>query len=106
MSALGSLALASLPLAVCVHSGLGFIEFPMTPLANDEAHALYHGYACSESTSASLRPKFTMLPCWVGVFLEYSTVAHLMRRRNTKSEGVAILSRRRFPFQEKMPSNN
>ena len=26
-------------------------------LANDEAHALYHGYACSESTSASLRPK-------------------------------------------------
>ena len=28
-------------------------------LANDEAHALYHGYACSESTSASLRPK----PC-------------------------------------------
>ena len=27
-------------------------------LANDEAHALYHGYACSESTSASLRPKF------------------------------------------------
>ena len=28
-------------------------------LANDEAHALYHGYACSESTSASLRPKRT-----------------------------------------------
>ena len=27
-------------------------------LANDEAHALNHGYACSESTSASLRPKF------------------------------------------------
>ena len=27
-------------------------------LANDEADALYHGYACSESTSASLRPKF------------------------------------------------
>ena len=26
-------------------------------LANDEAHELYHGYACSESTSASLRPK-------------------------------------------------
>ena len=26
-------------------------------LANDEAHALYHGYACSESTGASLRPK-------------------------------------------------
>ena len=26
-------------------------------LANDEAHALYHGYACSGSTSASLRPK-------------------------------------------------
>ena len=26
-------------------------------LANDEAHALYYGYACSESTSASLRPK-------------------------------------------------
>ena len=25
-------------------------------LANDEAHALHHGYACSESTSASLRP--------------------------------------------------
>ena len=30
-------------------------------LANDEAHALYHGYACSESTSASLRPK-VLLP--------------------------------------------
>ena len=27
-------------------------------LANDEAHALSHGYACSESTSASLRPKW------------------------------------------------
>ena len=26
-------------------------------LANDEAHALHHGYACSESTRASLRPK-------------------------------------------------
>ena len=26
-------------------------------LANDEAHALHHRYACSESTSASLRPK-------------------------------------------------
>ena len=30
-------------------------------LANDEAHALYHGYACSESTSASLRPKLSQL---------------------------------------------
>ena len=29
-------------------------------LANDEAHALYHGYACSESTSASLRPKLSI----------------------------------------------
>ena len=29
-------------------------------LANDEAHALYHGYACSESTSASLRPKLPL----------------------------------------------
>ena len=26
-------------------------------LANDEAHALRHGYVCSESTSASLRPE-------------------------------------------------
>ena len=26
-------------------------------LANDEAHALYHGHACSESTGASLRSK-------------------------------------------------
>ena len=33
-------------------------------LANDEAHALYHGYACSESTSASLRPKVRLV-CWV-----------------------------------------
>ena len=30
-------------------------------LANDEAHALYHGYACSETTSASLRPKLLSL---------------------------------------------
>ena len=27
-------------------------------LAYDEAHALHHGYACSENTSASLRPQF------------------------------------------------
>ena len=32
-------------------------------LADDEAHALYHGYACSESTtSASLRPKPKLCP--------------------------------------------
>ena len=29
-------------------------------LANDEAHALHHGYTCSERTSASLRPKFIL----------------------------------------------
>ena len=28
-------------------------------LANDEAHALYHVYACLESTSVSLRPKLS-----------------------------------------------
>ena len=47
------------------HSGLlGLLQiYTSSPplsrphLANDEAHALYHGYACSESTSASLRPK-------------------------------------------------
>ena len=38
-------------------------------LANDEAHALYHGYACSESTSASLRPKY---PSIVNVPVHYS----------------------------------
>ena len=37
-------------------------------LANDEAHALSHGYACSESTSAPLRPKlrrFEHVSLWV-----------------------------------------
>lgn len=34
-------------------------------LANDAAHALHHGYACSEGTSASLRPKLCMFWFWL-----------------------------------------
>jgi hypothetical protein len=38
-------------------------------LANDKTHALHHGYACSESTSASLRPQhmrhFLLASRWI-----------------------------------------
>ena len=38
---------------------LSFSLVPTSPMMKHmhSAHALYHGYACSESTSASLRPK-------------------------------------------------
>ena len=63
----------------------------ISPMANDEAHALYHGYACSESTSASLRPKHTS-PLWTSG-----------TRRVFPSSCGRILSLPEFQFQDLSP---
>ena len=54
-------------------------------LASDGAHALYHGYACLESTSASLRPKHPS-------FLVRSTFQTKMRRFCNDFEHATFIS--------------
>ena len=79
-----------------------FLSLSRPHLTYDEAHALHHGDACSESTSASLRPEvlwpffaFVMLPSLgsrlplLGALLEAASSVSLKKKtgRNFRREG-------------------